>query len=143
DEPAPGSPQSLVGSGRHVLGVGDGARVQPGGYKTRNVGHVHKEDSPHGVANGPQPGKVDDARVSAGAGHDHLGLDLASLLFQLVVVDLLGFRVDAVAHKVVEAARQINRVAVGQVAAVGQGHPHDGVARLEGGKVHSLVGLGA
>ena len=49
----------------------------------------------------------------------------------------------AVGDDVEPFARHVQRHAVGQVAAFGQRHAHDGVARLEHGEEHALVGLRA
>ncbi len=71
-----------------------------------------------------------------------LGLCLARLALHGLVVDLfLG--VEAVAHDVEPLAAHVQRHAVGEVAAFGQAHAHDGVARLEEGQEHGLVGLRA
>ena len=64
------------------------------------------------------------------------------LFFHRVVVD--GFlRVQAVADHVEPFARHVQRHAVGQVAAFGQAHAHDGVARLEERHEGGNVGAGA
>ena len=51
-------------------------------------------------------------------------------------------RGDLVADEVVEAARQVDRAAVGEVAAVVEAHPEHRVARLEQREVHRDVGVG-
>ena len=59
-----------------------------------------------------------------------------------VVVDLfLGGQ--AVAHDLEPLAAHVERHAVGEVAAFGQAHAHDGVAGLQQGEEHRLVGLRA
>ena len=60
-----------------------------------------------------------------------------------VVVDPLGLLVDAVRVDLVQPAREVDRRAVGEVAAVGEVHAQDPVARLEDAEVGGHVGLGA
>ena len=82
------------------------------------------------------------AGVGRGAGDDQLRLVLAARRFHRVVVDLfLG--VQAVGDDVEPLAGHVQRHAVGQVAAFGQAHAHDGVAGLQKGQEHALVGLRA
>ena len=61
----------------------------------------------------------------------------------LVVVDPLVLFADVVGDDVEVAAAVRERMAVREVAAVGEVHPHDGVARFEDGEVDGHVGLGA
>ncbi|MNT15133.1 hypothetical protein D3C72_1501730 [compost metagenome] len=64
------------------------------------------------------------------------------LLFHRFIVD--GFvGVQAVGDHVEPLARHVQRHAVCEVAAFGQAHAHDGVAGLEEGQEHGLVGRGA
>ena len=60
-----------------------------------------------------------------------------------VVIDALGVLADAVGMDLVEPAREVERHAVRQVAAVGEVHAHDPVARLEHAEVGGHVGLRA
>lgn len=62
--------------------------------------------------------------------------------FERVVIDVF-LRVQAVADHVEPLAAHVQRHAVCQVAAFGQAHAHDRVARLEHGEEHTLVGLRA
>ena len=71
-----------------------------------------------------------------------LGLCLVGLALHGVVVDrFVG--VQAVADDVEPLAAHVQRHAVGQVAAFGQAHAHDGVAGLQEGQEHGFVGRGA
>ena len=87
--------------------------------------------------------EVERARVGARAGHDHLRLDFGRLLFEGVVVDLLGLLVDAVGGEVVQLAAEVDRRAVGKMAAVGKVHPQDLVAGAQDREVGGHVGLRA
>ena len=86
--------------------------------------------------------EVDAQRVGGGAGDDQLRLLLARQPFHLVVVDLF-LVVQAVGNHVEPFAGHVERHAVGQVAAFGQRHAHDGVARFQHRKEHALVRLRA
>ena len=48
---------------------------------------------------------------------------------------------DAVGDDLVQLAGEVQVHAVGQMAAVGQVHGQDGVARLQAGEIHGHVGL--
>ncbi len=87
--------------------------------------------------------EVDDARVGAGAGHEEPRADLGRLPLEGVVVDAPVGLADAVGMDLEEAAAEVERVPVGQVAAVGQAHAQDAVAVLEHREVGRHVGLGA
>ncbi len=71
------------------------------------------------------------------------GLCSSARRVELVVVDPLVVLADAVGDDRVELAGEVQRMAVGEVAAVREVHPEDGVARLEHGEAHAHVGLGA
>ena len=72
-----------------------------------------------------------------------LGFSLLGHLGDLVVVDQVVVLAHLVGHRLEPLARLVGRAAVGQVAAGGQVHAHEGVARLQQGHEHRLVGLGA
>src|SRR6185369_17920730 len=78
----------------------------------------------------PERREVYDARIGAGADHDHLRLVSIGKTFDFFIIDGLGFRRHAVRNDVEELAGKIDRAAVGKVSAVGEVHPEDGVAWL-------------
>jgi hypothetical protein len=63
--------------------------------------------------------------------------------FHLVIVDAVIVARTLVGHHIEPLARLVDRRAVGQVAAAGQVEAEKGVARLQQGEEHRLVGLGA
>src|SRR5204863_3455730 len=79
----------------------------------------------------------------AGAGDDHFRFVFGGEAVNFVVVDLFGVLAHAVSDKFVHAAGEIERMAVGQVAAMRKIHAEDGVAGLERAHVNGDVGLGA
>ena len=118
-----------------------GIGVHPGGNQPGHMRHVHEEHRADLVGDGAEARPVHHLRIGREPGHDHFRLVLQGQLLDLVVVDqALG--VDPVLDGVEQLARGIDLGPVGQVAAVGQRHAQDGVARLQQGEVHGLVGLG-
>ena len=141
--PPRGPRRRLVRGGGDEVGVRDRAGMQPDGHETRDVGHVHHHDGVHLRGHLRDAREIDDARVGAGPDHDHLGPVLARQLLECVVVDLLGVGPHAVGDDLVELPGEVERVPVGEVAAVGQVHPEHRVARLHRREVHRHVGLRA
>ena len=141
DEAAARAAQGLVGGRRHDVGVRERARVDAGGDETRDVGHVHEQDRPDAVGDARHPLEVPQPRIGARAAHDELGPDLVGLRLHRVVIDALGVLTDAVGVHLVELAAEVERHAVGEMAAVGQVHAEDPVARLEDAEVGGHVGL--
>ena len=117
--------------------------MDAGGDQARDVGHVGHHQRADLVGHGADAGEVDDARVGAGPDDDELRLVRAGLRRQLVVVEPLVVLAHAVRHDVEVLAREVQRVAVGQVAAVGEVHAEDRVAGLQDGQKHRHVGLRA
>ena len=99
--------------------------------------------APTACGDGGDAREVDHARVGAGADHDHLRLVLVGEPLQLLVVDPLVVLADAVGDDLVELAGEVQRVAVREVAAVGEVHAEHRVARLDSGEVDRHVGLRA
>ena len=114
------------------------ARHEPG-----DVRHVGEEERAAGVGDGAHALEINGARVSGGAHGDHPGLRLMGLLLKRVVIDDLRVLAHAVVRDLVELAREVRPVPVGQVAAVREIHRQDPVAGLQHGEIHRHVGLRA
>ena len=139
DQTAPGAAERLVrGRGDHVA-VGHGIGMFPRRDEPCDMGHVDEKFRSHLVGDLAEPREVDDARIGAGSGEDHLRLVRDGQFFDLVVVDALGLAVDAVGDHVVELAGEVQRVTVGQVAAVVETHGQHRVARLAQRRVDGLI----
>ena len=124
---------SACGSGLGVDARGDQARV---------VRHVDHEDRADRLGHTGEALEVDAQAVGRCAGDDQLGPGFVGQALHGVVVDgLVG--IQPVADDLEPPAAHVQRHAVGQVAAFGQAHAHDGVARLQQGEEHRLVGLAA
>ena len=106
----------------------------------RHVGHHRRADALRDFADARE---IDDARIGARADHDHLRLVLVGQPRKLVVIDALVVFAHAVRNDRVELAREIQRMAVGEMPAVREVHPEHGVARLQQREIHGHVGLRA
>ncbi len=121
---------------------GSGFGYTPAATKAGDVSHVDEQVGADLVGDGAEARPVDLLRIGRKARHDHLRLVFQRQLFDFVVVDQ-ALVVHAVLDGVEDLARGVHLGAVGQVAAMGQRHAQDGVARLQQGEVHGLIGLRA
>ena len=126
-----------------ICAWGDRVRMDAARDEAGDVGHVDEEDGVDLVGDGAEAGPIDGAGVGAVAGDDELGAVLLGERLDLLVVDELGVRVDAVGDDVVVLAGEVDGAAVGEVAAVVKAHAHEGLAGLHEGGVDGDVGLGA
>ena len=128
----------MGGEGDHIGDAHRGgvyaADDQPGGVS--DVGH---EERPHLIADGAEGLPVRGPGVRGVAGDDDAGAMLARQIADLVVVQSAGAGADLVGGHPVAPSGDIEGAAMGQVAAVGQGHAHDGVAQLEEGLIDRQV----
>jgi len=134
--------QALVGGARHHVGVGHRVGIDAGGDEAGVMRDVDHEDGAHGLGHAGEAFEVDAQAVGAGAGDDELGPVLVGQALHGVVVDDF-LRVQAVAHDLEPLAAHVQRHAVGEMAALGQAHAHDGVAGLQQAEEDGLVGLAA
>ena len=75
--------------------------------------------------------KINDAGICTGARHNHFGPVLPGQCFDHLIIDGAGLLLDTIVDKIVELPRKADFGTVGQMAAVGQVHPQDGISRLE------------
>ena len=142
DQAGPGAAQGLVGRGRrHVRDV-DRAGIQPGGDQAGHVGDIGHQVCADLVGDLPESLPVQPARVRGEACHHKLRPVFQGKLFRGVIINLAGIRIQAVLHRIVDSAGDVDRGTMGQVAAVGKAHSHDGVSRLAQCQVNRAVGLG-
>ena len=143
DQAAPGAPQGLMGGGGHHMGIGHRGRVDAGGHKTGDVGHIYHQVSPHGIGHLAELGKVDDAGIGGGTGHDQFGPAGLGGFQEAVIVDALRFIVQAIRDYMEILSRNIHRAAVGQVSAMGQIHAQNGITGLYQGEKGGKICIGA
>ena len=104
----------------------------------RHVGHDDGSDT---IGRHAYAGKVDHARVRAGADDDQLRLALVSKTIEFVVVDALVLFAHTVRNDRVELTREVERMPVRQVSAVCQVHSEHNVAWLQHRETDGHVGL--
>ncbi len=92
--------------------------------------HIRDHQRSYLIGNLSHPPEIDHTRISTGPYHDHLGSVLSGQSCRLFVINPLVVLPHPVRHNVVEAPREIERMAVRQMSPVGQVHSHKGVARI-------------
>ena len=134
--------QGFVGGSGHEIGKRHGVGVFTTGNQAGIVRHVYKKIRAYFVGDFAEFRPVDFQRISRCAGHDHFGFVLLRQTLHFGIIEHFVF-IQAVGNGVVELAGNIHRSAVGEVAAVGETHAQNGVARLQYAGIHGLVGLRA
>ena len=146
DQAAAGAAEGLMRGGGDHVGIGHGAHVDARSDEAGDMRHIDHEVRADGIGDLTELGKVDLAGIGGGAREDHLGLALLRDAIELIVVDLLGLIVKGVGDLMEILTGDVDRAAVGQMAAVGEVHAHVGVAglehRLEGREVRARAGVG-
>ena len=118
-------------------------RMRAAGDQSGEVRHVDHEQRARLVGDLAHAGEIDDPRIGAATADDHLGMMFERKLFEIVVVDGLGFLGHAVGNDLVSLAGEVQRMPVREVSAVREVQPEDRVARLENGAIGFHVGGGA
>ncbi len=132
DQAAARAAQGLVGGGGDHVAVGHRAGVHAAGHQAGDVGHVEEQHGLDLVGDAPQLLVVPEARIGAGAAHQHLGAlgawparaDGRSRWSRSSGLHL-------VVHGLEHQAREVDRMAVGEVAAVAEAQAHDLVPGLQ------------
>ena len=83
--------QRFVRGGSDDVGVRHGRGMHAASNQSGEVRHVDQIERADFVGDLAHAGKIDDARIGAAAADDQLRLFLFRQLFELVVVDGLGF----------------------------------------------------
>ena len=130
-----------MGGGGDDICIGHRAWIFAARYKAGKVCHIHHEEGSHFVGNGCHSFKVDNSGVGAGAADDEFRLYFFRDFFHGFIVQKFVVFTDAVGNYVEVVAGNIDRAAVGQVAAVCEVHAHHGVSRFEEAVVYSKVRL--
>src|SRR5215207_2457870 len=106
DHTPSGTPQRLVRRRGHDLAVGDRGRMDICGDQACDVGHIRQEEGPDLVGDLAEFLEVEDTRVRAGSGQDHLRPLAERDVAYLVVVDV-AVLADAVVDEVVGASGEV------------------------------------
>ena len=142
DDAAARAAQSLVRGRGDDVGVRYGIWIYARRDETRDVGHIDQKISADLVCDGSETRPVDLLRIGAETAYQHFRLVFDGETFDFVVIDQ-ALIVHAVLHGVEQLAAEVDLGAVGQMAAVGQRHAENGVARIQQRKKHCLIGLRA
>ena len=128
---AAGAPQGLVGRGRDDVGIGDRALVDAGDDQAGDVGDVADEIGADLLGDLTKDLEIDRPGVGGSAGNDDLRPVFLRQVPDQIEIQAAGLRVDLIGHGIVEFAGQGDLPAVGQMAAVIEGHSHNRVARVD------------
>ena len=117
--------------------------MRAAGDQPGEMRHVDHEIGADLVGDLAEAAEVDNPRIGRAAGDDHLGAMLLGKPQDLVHVDQVVVAAHAIGHDFEPAAGQIDRRAMGEMAAGGEIEPHKGVARLHQRHEHFGIGRGA
>jgi hypothetical protein len=112
------------------------------GDEAGEVGHVDHQERVHLSRDLRKGREVEDARVGAVAGDDHLGTELEGALPYRLHVEDARRLVDEIRLEVIDLAAEADRGAVAEVAALVERHAEHPVAWGEDARVDRHVGLG-
>ena len=107
-----------------------------------DVCHINQQQSAVSMSNISDAFEIDNPRISAGTGNNQLRMMLFSQIVHSIIINQLGFRVNAIMYNVKIGTGNIYRGSMAQVTALGQVHPHNGVAGFQESKVHGQIGAG-
>jgi len=134
-------PQGLVRRRRHDVDDPDRGVVVSGRAEPGDVGYVGHAPGADAIRDLLERLEVDLARVGTRTADDDLRLHDPRHLLDDRVIERLRHGIDAVVKDRVPAPGDIDRRAVGEVAALGEALAHDPVLVVEIGKVDCLVCL--
>src|SRR3990172_7850448 len=109
--------------------------MNSGNHHSGDVCNVGHQNGAHGISNFFETLEVDDAAISAGARHDHLGMMLFCYPLNLLKIDPFCFTVYAVTDDLEIDARKIERMAMRKMPSLGQLHAHQCIPRLHNSHV--------
>ncbi|KAF5045747.1 hypothetical protein DSECCO2_478110 [anaerobic digester metagenome] len=141
DGAAAGAAQGLVRCRRHDVDDPHRGVVVSGRAESGDVGDVGHAPRADGIGDFLEGFEVDLARVGARAADDHLRFHCPCQVLDRRVVERLALVIDAVVEDGVPAPGDVDRRAVGEVAALGEALAHDPVLVAEVGEVDRLVCL--
>lgn len=149
DHGADGTSKGLTGSHGDHVGVGEGRLVDSGRDQPCLVGDVCHVIGADFSCDGAHSLMINFSRIGGTAGDEDLGLNLFGNCFDLVVIKNTSLRVGRIKVRVVNAGGKGDGFslgqfpAVGEVAAVVEGHAEHFVAWFEESGVHGEVSVAA
>ena len=143
DHAAARAAQGFMGGGGGHMRVREGGGMLARRYQTGKMGHIDHQIGTDAVGNLAETGKVDLARDGGAAGDDQFRLVLFGQRLDLVIVQQVVLFTHAVLHRIEPFSRLVRLRAVGQVAAGGEVHAQNRIARFDQRSEHALIGLRA
>ena len=131
NESAARAAQALVRGGGHEIGIRHRVGMLSASDESGDVGHVHEEQCANAFRDLRHAREINDARIGAGTGGDHLWLHFRGFGGEFIVINPSVLLTDAVGMDRVELARKIRGVSVGEVTAVGEVHGENGIAEFQ------------
>ena len=111
--------------------------------QSREMRHVDEEIGADRIGDRAEFLEIPEARIGRAAGDDELRLMLLGKPRDGFHIDPMVVTAHAIGDRLEPFAGEIDRRAMGQMAAGGEVEAHEGVARLEQSEKHRLVGLAA
>src|SRR5262249_37719616 len=111
------------------------------GYQTGKMRHIHEVQRADLIGDLAHARKVDNAGISATSSDDELGSFLLRELFQIIVVNPLGFFGHSIRNDAIGLAREVQVMSVREVSAMSEIQTQDCVSRLQDGSVGCHIGL--
>ena len=142
DQAASGAAQSLVGRGRHNIGIGEGTRMKTGRHKACDVRNISHQDSAAGIGSFAEFFEINSPSVGGGTGDDHFGFCLGSELYESVIVNK-AVLIYTVGDNIVIGTGNIGGTSMSEVAALIEVHSHQGISGFEDRELYGEVGGGA
>src|SRR5580704_10215222 len=109
--------------------------------QSREVRHVDQVERANFVRDLAHAGKLDSARISAAAANDQFGMFPFRELFQIAVIDGLGFLGHAIRNDAISLAGKIQMKTMSKMPAVCQVQTENCVSRLNDSRVGFHVRL--
>ena len=85
---------------------------------------------------------IDQTRIRGSTGNDQLRANFLCGLLELIIIDLLGLRIDTVKIVMIDLAYLVCGGTVGQVSTLVKTHRKDLIARLQNGSKYRVVCCG-
>ena len=117
--------------------------MQTRGDESGNVRHVHHQHGSHLARDGGEAWEIQSARVGACPGQNEFRLMLLGQALEFVIIDGLRLLAHSIRNNFVHLPGEIQRMTMGQVAAVRQTHAQQRVAGFQHGQIDGLIGLAA
>ena len=135
--------QSFVCSSRNKVCILYWVWMQPCGYQTGDMRHIHHQVCTHSVSNFTEFFEIQHTRICTGARYDEFWFYFLGPRHHLIIVDYLCTFFYTVFLEIKIFPRNIYWTPMGQMAAMAQIHAQHSIAGLQHRKIYCGVGIGA